>query len=59
MNEITEVLPELLRHAISAVPEETWRDTEEIRIRVDRPVELIGKDNLCFCHISVRPATHS
>lgn len=43
MNEITEVLPELLRDAISAVPEEARRDTEEIRIRVDRPVELIQK----------------
>lgn len=43
MNEITEVLPELLRHAISAVPEAARRDTEEIRIRVDRPVELIQK----------------
>nr|MDH3086087.1 stage III sporulation protein AA [Bacillus velezensis] len=43
MNEITEVLPALLRDAISAVPEEARRDTEEIRIRVDRPVELIQK----------------
>lgn len=48
MNEITEVLPELMRHAISAVPEEKRRHTEEIRIRIDRPVELIQKGQPLF-----------
>lgn len=48
MNEIAEVLPESMKNALSEIPEQQWLEIEEVRIRVNRPVELIRKGQPVF-----------
>lgn len=43
MNEIAEVLPESMKNALSEIPEQQWLEIEEVRIRINRPVELIRR----------------
>lgn len=55
MNEIADVLPESMKNALSEIPEHQWLEIEEIRIRVNRPVELIRKGQPLFCPMRARP----
>ncbi|PRS02720.1 stage III sporulation protein AA [Bacillus atrophaeus] len=48
MNEIAEVLPESMRNALSGIPEHERLQIEEIRIRTERPVELIRSGQPLF-----------